>query len=212
MHRRLRMWRFVHEREGGKAWTGNAKKEWLHPMSEKTNQTVQAVQESVVNLLELAEQAARGLGVQETTALGEEVHKTVLMLIAAIVVSDGKYTAGEKAFINVLVDWSQKPGGEARYLNEYAEQWRSACMQVPDFFQTAVHHDLRHQTQLARAMMRELQLVGNNTCVSDGEFEATEHAFVRNYICFLEEYVAALHAQNLPGEKEKDATEGWSSV
>lgn len=89
-------------------------------MSDNPNSVVQAVQESVVNLLELVSQAAREQNVQEVEALCDEAQRTVLMLIAAIVLADNKYTAGEQAFVNQLVDASQKSGGEARYLNEYS--------------------------------------------------------------------------------------------
>lgn len=179
-------------------------------MSDNLNPTVQAVQDSVVNLLELVEQAARGQSAQEVDDLREEAQKTVLMLIAAIVLADNKYDAGEQAFVNLLVDWSKKSGGDARYLNEYAERWKAASMQVPRFFQAGADHDTRHHTDLARAMMREMQMIGNNTCVSDGHFDAFEHEMVRNYILFLEEYLAAWQAQQVTPTKE--TAEGWSSV
>ncbi|MCU0784618.1 MAG: hypothetical protein MUF81_11370, partial [Verrucomicrobia bacterium] len=165
-------------------------------MSDNSNPTVRAVQESVMNLLELVEQAARGQDAQEVEALCEEAQQTVLKMIAAIVLADKKYAAGEQAFLNVLVDWSKKPGGELRYLNEYAEGWKVASMQVPRFFQAAADHDTRQHTELARGIMREMQLIGNNTCVSDGHFESSEHEVVRNYILFLEEYLEAWRAEH----------------
>jgi tellurite resistance protein len=179
-------------------------------MSDNSNLTVRAVQESVLNLLELVEQAARGQNPQEVEALCDEAQQTVLKMIAAIVLADKKYDAGEQAFLNLLVDWRKKPGGEMQYVNEFAEGWRVASMQVPYFFQAAADHDTRQHTELARAIMREIQLIGNNTCVSDGQFEATEHEVVRNYILFLEEYLEAWRAEQ--GAPAKDLTEGWKSV
>lgn len=179
-------------------------------MNDKSKATMAAVQESVLNLLEVVDQAARGQSEAECEGLRHEAQKVVLSMIAAIVTSDSKYDVGEQAFLNLLVDSSQKAGGETRYLNEYAERWKTASMQVPRFFQAAADHDVRQRTELARAMMRELQLIGNNTCVSDGHFEAGEHEIVRNYILFLEEYLAAWQAQNRTATK--GSAEGWSSV
>lgn len=81
-------------------------------------------------------------------------------------------------------------------------------MQVPRFFQAGIDHDNRHHTELARGMMREIQFIGNNACVSDGHFEAVEHEVVRNYISFLELFLAEWRAQNAAPPKE--AVEGWA--
>lgn len=179
-------------------------------MSENPNSVVQAVQESVVNLLELVSQAACEQNGQELEALREDAKTTVLMLIAALVLADDKYAAGERAFVNQLVGANQKSGGAARYLNEYAERWETAAMQVPRFFQAGIDHDNRYHTELAQGMIREIQFVGNNACVIDGHYEATENRVVRNYISFLELYLAEWRAQNAAPPKE--AAEGWSSV
>lgn len=180
-------------------------------MSENSKAAVSAVQESVVNLLELVERASRELSAAEVAELRDEAQKTVLMLIAAIVLADNKYDAGEQAFVGLLVDWSQKPGGEAHYLNEYAERWRTACLQVPHFIRTGADHDLRNNTEITKEMMREIQLIGNNTCVSDGHFDASEHTLLRNYITFLEEYLKARRSQqNAPAKAT--GSEGWTSV
>src|ERR1022692_1935533 len=109
-------------------------------MNDIPNPTTKAVQESVVNLLELVDKSARALSPQQIEVLHDETQTTVLMFIAAIVLADKKYEAGEQAFIRMLVDWSQKPGGEIRYLNEYAERWKTESLQVPRFFNAAVQH------------------------------------------------------------------------
>ncbi len=179
-------------------------------MSDDTNAIVRAVQESVRTLLELVEQAARERTAEEIESLKEEARKTVFMMIAAIVLADQKYADGERAFLNLLVDWSQRPGGEMRYLNEYAGAWKTACIEVPLFFQVGVDHDRRLHTDLARGMMRALELIGNNTCVSDGQFEATEHEVVRNFMQLLERFLAAGSAQS--EALRANAAGGWASV
>ena len=180
-------------------------------MSENSKAAVEAVQESVVNLLRLVDRAARELSAVEVAKLRDEAQETVLMLIAAIVLADNKYDAGEKAFVGLLVDWSQKPGGEAHYLNEYAARWKTTSLQVPHFIQTGADHDLLNSTEITKQMMSEIQLIGNNTCVSDGHFDASEHTLLQNYIAFLEEYVTARRSQQSSPAKAK-ASDGWMSV
>ena len=170
---------------------------------------VQAVQDNILNLLDLVEQAARGDGDEDAATLGAEARKTALQLIAAIVLSDGKYTVGEQAFLQSLLDVSAKPGGEVAYLNEYAEAWKTSGMTIPRFFQAAVRHDARHQTKLARAMLREIQLLGNNSSISDGKFGSVEHNLVHNYIFFLEEF---LLAWRVPAQARSGPECGWLSI
>ena len=179
-------------------------------MSDDTNAIVKSVQESMRNLLELVEQATRGQSAEEIEGLKEEARKTVFMMIAAIVMADEKYADGERAFLNLLVDWRQRPGGEMRYLNEHAGAWRTACIQVPRFSHAGADHDRRLHTELARGMIREMELIGNNTCVSDGQFEATEHEVVRNYMLLLEEFLAAGSTRH--GPLRDNAADGWTNV
>jgi tellurite resistance protein len=179
-------------------------------MSYDTNAIVKAVQDSMNNLLELIEQATRGRSTEEIAGLKEEARKTVFMMIAAIVLADEKYADGERAFLNLLVDWNRQPGGEMRYLNDYAGAWKMACIHVPRFFRAGVDHDRRVHTDLARGMIREMELIGNNTCVSDGKFEATEHEVVQKYMVLLEEFLAASSAQQ--GALRRNEADGWTSV
>lgn len=137
-------------------------------MSENLNSGVEAVQESAVNLHELVLKAACEQNVQELEALRENGKTTVLMLIAALVLADDKYAAGERTFVNQIVGANQKSGGAARYLNEYADRWETATIRVPHFFQAGIDPKNRHHTELAQGMIREIQFVGNNACVING--------------------------------------------
>jgi hypothetical protein len=178
-------------------------------MNNNQNPTVFAVQAAIENLLELIERAGRGFASEEIGQLGEEAQKTVLMLIAAIVLSDQKYKPGEQAFLRLLVDLRDKPGGEIRCLNEYAAEWGEASMKVPHFFEVAVRHDTRHETDIARAMLREIQLIGNNACISDGSFESVEHETVKGYLAFLEEFILTWNVQ---AKNKCQPLGGWLSV
>jgi hypothetical protein len=176
-------------------------------MSYDPQAAVQVVQDNILNLLDLVDQAARSDGAEDAGALAAEARSTVLRMLAAIVLSDRKYTVGEQAFIQSLLDVTDKPGGEMAYLNEYAEAWKTSGFTVPRFFQVAVRHDARHQTQLARAMLREIQLLGNNSSITDGSFGLVEHETVHNYILFLEEFLMAWKPP------QQNATiSGWSQV
>ena len=158
-------------------------------MNSDPNAAVQAVQDNILNLLDLVEQASRSDAGEDSVALASEAHQTILQLIAAIVLSDGEYTVGEQAFIQALLDVSDKPGGEIAYLNEYAEAWKTTTLTVPRFFKAAVRHDARCHTKIARALLREIQLIGNNSSITDGKFGSCEHKVVHNYILFLEEFM-----------------------
>jgi hypothetical protein len=167
-------------------------------MNVDENAIVFAVQSAFMDLLELVERVAHGDGAEGSEALSGEAQRTVLMLIAAIVVSDHKYKSGEQAFLKLLVDWQDKPGGEVRYINQYATEWKVASEQVPRFFHAAAQHDARHGTGNARAMLRAIQLIGNNACISDGCFEPVEHETVKHYVAFLEDFIESLERQVRP--------------
>ena len=179
-------------------------------MNEHQEPIVKAVQDSVLNLLDLLEQSMRTEGRSDLEALNSEIQQIVLKFIAAIVLSDAKYTAGEQAFVRALIDCRDKPGGEISYLNEYAESWKMCAQQIPEFFRVAVEHDKRHKTEFARGMLRELQLIGNNASVSDGVFAATEHQTVQSYLHSLESFLISQPQTNENvGESKAD---GWTSL
>ncbi len=155
-------------------------------MNSNLNGAVWAVQEAFLDLRELVEEVGHGRGKAECEALLAEAQRTVLMLIAAIVVSDGQYASGEQAFIELLVDSRDHPGGVVDYLNEYAAAWASASNEIPQFIRAAVDYDKRERTCIAGKMLCKIQLIGNNACVSDGDFGAGEHHIVMRYLSFLE--------------------------
>ena len=78
-------------------------------MDIERNNSVWAVQEGYLNLLELVDSTAVS---EDKESLRAEAQKTVLMLTAALILADGKYNDGEQALIRHLVDYSNKPGGE----------------------------------------------------------------------------------------------------
>jgi hypothetical protein len=179
-------------------------------MNYDTNAIVREVQESSAALLGMVEHAACGHPAEDLARLKGDVHRTVMMMIAAIVLADQKYAEGERAFVNLLVDWSGHPGGEMQCLREHAEAWNFASLKVPEFFTAAAEHDRRQHTKLAQAMMREIQLIGDNACISDGHFEATEHAVVKRYVAFLQEFLADWNSRH--GPFSDTAADGWASV
>ena len=95
-------------------------------MDAEENLTVKAAQSAFEELLDLAELAVQGNESEESDAFRGEAQATVLMLIAAIILADGQYDPGEQEFIRLLVDLSDKPEGEIRYLNDYASRWERA--------------------------------------------------------------------------------------
>jgi hypothetical protein len=157
-------------------------------MDAKENLTVKAAQEAFEELLELAELGAHGDGPEEREAFREEAQATALMLIAAVILADGQYDPGEQEFIRLLVDLSDKPGGEIRYLNDYASRWERASREIPGFYRAAVERDVRNGTEIAWKMRCRIQLIGNCASISDGKFVPSERETVSLYVGFLEEF------------------------
>lgn len=160
-------------------------------MSEAPDSTLFAVQSAVVELFDSIEYVTKERIPEEVDSFKNEAQRTVLMLIAAIAIASRQYRPGEWPFLSALVDWQDLPGGEARYINDYATKWReSASKQVPKFFETALQYDLRNCTAITGAMLREIQRIGRTVCAFDGAFTAPKREIVRSYISFLEEVVA----------------------
>ena len=155
-------------------------------MNNTPSPIVFAVQSAFLELLELIESISKHDVPEKTEALRDEAQRIVLMFIAAITLADIGYDPAQNSFLSLLVNCQDLPGGEARYLNEYAVRWVNASGQTPGFFEAALGHDSRHQTDVARSMLRQFQLIGNNVCASDGRVSAAESKVVQDYITFLE--------------------------
>jgi uncharacterized tellurite resistance protein B-like protein len=166
--------------------------------------TALAAQQAFIDLLELAEWAARGDGPEGSEALRAEAETTILRLIAAVMLADGQYDPGEQEFLRLLVDLRDKPGGEVSYLNEYAARWAETAMEIPRFYRAAVRRDAGEGSGIAWKMRCRIQLIGNYASISDGKFAASEFETVRRYVAFLEEFANAsgVRAQAEGGENE----------
>jgi len=156
---------------------------------------VAVVQSAFLELLELTEEVAEHNSPESKEAFRDEAEKTILMFIAAIVLASREYTPEAHSFLSLLVNSQDKPGGETRYLNEYAARWQNAHNVVPQFFAAAVHHDSIHDTNIARAILCQIQLIGNNTCVADGNAYGAKRDLVRDYLVLLEDFLELQHAQ-----------------
>jgi len=150
-----------------------------------SDDTVWSVQQAILNLLELVDSVAHAEGPEKRENLRAEARRTILMLTADIVIADGICQAGEQAFVRHLVDLSDLPGEDLSYVNEYAALWAAASKVVPRFFSAAVRCD----TDIAHSMLREIQFIGNNVCISDREFQAKEREAVAHYVAFLEDSI-----------------------
>ena len=179
-------------------------------MSNESEQTVFAVQAAVMALLEAVEQAARNEHPERVQELCSEAQKTALMLMAGIILSDGQYSSSEALFVNLLVNSSDKPGGDIGFLNEYAENWKRAAYEVPGFFKLGVDKDLENGTRHAPAMLRELQLIGNNTAITDGTLGSVQNDIVRDYVLRLEEF-AMIEGAKRESTRRK-VSGGWTAT
>ena len=120
-----------------------------------------ATQLAFQELTELATMAARGTDRQNLVEIHEEVQETILAFVAEIICSNG-FESGEDFFLKLLIDWHGQRENNVRLVNGYAARWALISKQVPRFFETAVQHDKIYQTELAKAILRSIQLIGNN--------------------------------------------------
>jgi len=169
-------------------------------MNHDPNAFVIVVQSAFLELLELAEEVVKHDCSENQESFRAEVEKTMLMFIAAIVLASREYKPEEQSFLSLLVNWQDKPGGEARYLNQYAANWVNARKAVPRFFAAAVEHDLVDETSIARAMLCQIQLIGNNTCVADGNACGARRDVVRDYLVLLEDFLELQFAGATSGD------------
>lgn len=166
-------------------------------MNDNPNPVVFSVQTGVLDLLELVDHISQNEDPEKQEELRQEVHRTVLMLIAAVILANRQYDPTRWPFLSNLVDWRDLPGGEVRYLNEYATRWVEASKSAPHFFEEALQYDSNHHTGIARGMLRQIQLIGNTICASDGSVSAMELETVKHYIEFLEEKIHTLTGQEI---------------
>lgn len=147
-----------------------------------SDDTVWAVREAILNLLELVDATAEADGDVIRDKYREEAMTTVLMLAIAVMIADGKYIAGEDLFIRHLVDMDRNPDWGGSDLNEIFSKWMSASTKVPEFFRAAT------RSGTAQAMLREIQFIGNNVSICDGEFQGAEREEVAKYVGILENF------------------------
>jgi len=162
---------------------------------------VGAVQSAVLELFELIEDIAKIDVSDKEQEFKDDAQRTVLMFIAAIILADRNYNPTQRSFLSLLVNCGDLPGGEARYLNEYAVRWVEASKQVPGFFEAAIRHDADHQTEVARSMLRQIQLIGNNACAADGCVRPGQNQMVQQYIKFLEGKLEAMQTPRIVVEE-----------
>ena len=154
------------------------------------------VKDAVANIIEYVEAASASLPGSDVDEFRREVNETVLAFIAHLIAADGVYDPRERAFLKLLVDFSQEPNAELDYLRRYTERWRKLEQHVPEFFRAAVESDVKNKTETARGIMQEIQIIGNNCSVTDHHFADVEKKVIRRYLRFLDN-----HLDRLAGDK-----------
>ena len=145
-----------------------------------------AVQSSVLELFKPIERIARVNTSVKDSELKDDAQRTVLMFIAAIIAADNSYNTGQKSFLSVLVNTDNFPGGEPRYLKEYAARWEEASKRTPKFIEVAREHDAQNKSDMVRSMLLQIQMIGNTAATSDGAASSARNRVVLQYIEFLE--------------------------
>jgi hypothetical protein len=79
-------------------------------------------------------------------------------------------------------------------LNEYAAKWAETSTEVPNFFNAAARYDSSNKTEIAPAILRNIQLIGNNVCACDARCGALERGIVQRYVVLFESFVERAQA------------------
>jgi tellurite resistance protein len=144
------------------------------------NESAWVVREAIENLLEYV---AAAVSPEDLQGMRDEAKKLVIELCSTVILADGRCDSGEREFLHLLVKLDEQR--ENRFLLEQTALWDGSSKTVPRFFEVAVARD----PDLARSMLREIQFIGNNVAIGDGDFQAVERKTVRNYVAFLEKFM-----------------------
>jgi tellurite resistance protein len=145
-----------------------------------------AVQSAVLELFKPIERMAKANPSVKENDLKDDAQRTVLMFIAAIIAVDNNYAPGQKSFLSILVNTDNFPGGEPRYLKEYAARWEEASKRMPKFVDAAREHDAQNKTDFTRGILQQILTIGNISSASDGVASLARNQVVQRYIEFLD--------------------------
>ena len=136
-----------------------------------TGENAWAVAQAIENLLGLVDAAVPP---EELEGMRDEARRVVFELCSTVILRDGKCDSGERELLDRLLNFGGE--GEIRYLLEYTAQWDETSKTIPRFFVEAATRDV----DLVRSILCEIQFIGNNVAISDGDFQAVERKIVRN--------------------------------
>lgn len=141
-----------------------------------------AVRSAYLDLLDAISKSASNQSEIDTQTLHVEAERFIVAMLASITLVDGHIDPQEAAFLCDILNLNDIPGGAVRYVNEYACKWSTIGSTPPRFFSLAVKHD----RDAAHEMLRMIQIIGNNSAVSDAHISSSEHRIVQDCIAQLE--------------------------
>lgn len=152
-------------------------------MSDYADSTCFAIQTARQNILEIVDSVAVNFGGGDD--LRKEAENVLAMMISACVLADGNFGANEEKLISFAVPCLEGELDREKQLFNLAAGWEDASKKLPHFFVAAAEYNRAD----ARAILRELQLLGNNIAACDLRFTHHEQKFIQGYIAFLEHYL-----------------------
>ena len=158
-------------------------------METRLDQTVFAILSATEDLLDLALSLADARSPADRDKLDAEVHSTLLMFMAAVILSRGRLCAGHQAFLQIILKRPRATMTDERIINEYGARWALQHRQIPDFFQRAVDADARQGTHKAGSMLCHIQLITNNCAITDVDFLPGEQKLIREYLAHLHRHM-----------------------
>lgn len=159
-------------------------------MDPHLDSTVRTIQWAIQDLIDLALAAAPNANQSERSEIEDEVHSTMLSLMAAVILAHPRFADGEQAFLQIILNRPAPYITNERVVNEYGSRWSALASQMPAFLKRAVEADLRNGTHSASAMLPLIQTIGNNVAITDGKFRAPERHLVSAYIANLANHIA----------------------
>jgi hypothetical protein len=145
-----------------------------------TEGSIFAVRSAYADLLEAIR--STGGSEEEVREKCAEAERFVMSLLGHIVAKDLTLAPEEASLLGELLDCGRPVGDCLAYAATCSAEWKDPQM-LPQFFKTAA---ALPDHEIARRMLRAIQLIGNNAAAVDGKVMRAENEYVRRCVARLE--------------------------
>src|SRR5947209_5473747 len=161
------------------------------------------VRESSRDICDLVLEAGKRASGNDLEKLRAEVSDVVMAVIARVVSSDNRLSAGECALLDSLSGRQKSSQEHLRFLQEQFNKWPLLSNQAPEFLKLVLQDDAKSDTKNARLILNYLQIIANTAGICDGSFSEKEKRAIIEYLRFLESFCdSETAASGQPSETE----------